>query len=330
MDYQRLIIRHLSGETDPEEEQLLRAWCKQSERNQLEYEALRKAWRLGGQETHFPDPDKVYARIHTRIEQEDWKTTTFAWRPYLPAAAIISLFLLSTLLLWMYQPFFSDQHLQQAQTRKGEQQQLRLPDGTIVYLNTESSLQFPLSFDEEERRVILDGEAFFDVARDTLKPFIIELPEGKIRVLGTSFNVKAYAEDSKIETTVSSGKVAFLHPDEKVEATLIQPNEKLSYSKAEKQVSKEITEVAPNLAWMENKIVFQAQTLSEIAEELERYFDIEVVFENEMLRKCSMTGTFRKDSYQEILNTLAMTNTFEFREEGKRVILYGAGCQGAK
>ncbi|MEK6481792.1 FecR domain-containing protein [Catalinimonas sp. 4WD22] len=324
MDYQRLIIRHLSGHTDPEEEQQLKEWIRASDANQHEYLELKQAWDLGGVE-RLPKPDQVYARIDARISEPP--IFSLSKRAYL-AAAMISLLLLSGYLLWIYTPFFNEsKQWQLVQTQIGGQQQLRLPDGTVIYLNTESSLKFPQSFNGDERRVILNGEAFFDVARDTLKPFIIELPEGKIRVLGTSFNVKAYAKDSKMETTVSTGKVAFLYPGEQEQAALIQPNEKLSYSKTDKSISKETTEVEQSLAWMENKIVFQASTLQEIAGVLEHYFDIEVEFENEQLQVCSMTGTFSKDSYREILNTLAMTNAFGFREDGKRVILYGEGCQ---
>lgn len=324
MDYQSLIIRHLSGETDPEEEQQLKEWLKESDVNQQEYKELKQAWHLCGSE-RLPNPDLVYARIDAQINEPPVFSLTK--RPYL-AAAMISLLLLSAYLLWIYTPLFNEsKQLQLVQTEIGGQQQLSLPDGTVVYLNTESSLQFPPSFHGNERRVILNGEAFFDVERDTLKPFIIELPEGKIRVLGTSFNVKAYAEGSKMETTVSTGRVAFLYPGEHEQAMLIQPNEKLSYSNTDKSILKEITEVEQSLAWMENKIVFQASTLQEIAEELEHYFDINVEFENEKLQACSMTGTFSTDSYREILNTLTMTNAFKFREEGKRIILYGEGCQ---
>lgn len=329
MDYQRLIIRHLSGETHPEEEQLLHAWLEQSDTHRQEYDSLAQVWKLTSEEKSPPNPENVYARIDAQIEKE--KSFSIGRQPYTAVAAVITLLLVASTLVWNYRQLTHENQLwQEVQTLKGEQRQLQLSDGTLIYLNTESSIQYPEVFEGNERRVILDGEAFFDVARDTLKPFIISLPEGGIQVLGTSFNVKAYADDSKIETTVSSGKVAFLKPDENSLSTFIQPNEKLSYTKKDKSITKEQTEVEHSLAWMNNKIVFQAQSLEEIAEALEHYFEIEIYFQNEQLRNCTLTGSFHKDSYQDILNTLAMTNTFTYKAEGKRITLYGKGCQNTE
>jgi len=323
MDYQLLIIRHLAGETKVSEEALLQHWLSQSADHRKEYEALKQAWELGAIE-RLPEADQLYQRIEKELE--DKPHTSRLRQPTFLAAAMLSIFLVSAYLLWIYTPLFNPENRwHTVNTQKGELQQISLEDGTIVYLNTASELKSAFDYNTKERRVKLRGEAFFDVARDTSKPFIIELPEGQVQVLGTSFNVRAYADDHNIETTVKSGKVAFRH-DEQAEANLILPNEKLSFSKKENTIKKEAAEVTQSLAWMEQKIVFQAHTLKEIAKELEHYFEIDIVFENDELQNCSMTGTFKNTSYREILNALRLTNAFKFREEGNRVIIYGDGC----
>lgn len=324
MDYQKLIIKHLSGEIEPAEEDKLIKWLKQSPANRTLYQEFEEAWKQAEASNSIPHPDRVFGRIQAKVDNH--KPARTKWSLLRVAAAIL-LLLTTAYLATTTTNIFEENGLKMVSTAKGEIKRVVLPDSTVVYLNTESRLHFPASFKEGSRKVILSGEGFFDVSHDARRPFSIQLDKGMIKVLGTSFNVKAYATEDIVKTSVSSGKVAFTTQDGQGDTTLIRPNEVLSYSKKEQHLEKEIADLKQNLAWMDNKIVFNANTLEEIAYELERYFDIQITFKDEHLKHCKMTGTFNKGSYQDILSTLTMTNTFEYRMEGKKLVLYGKGCQ---
>jgi len=322
--YLTLIGKYLSGDISQAESSRLMEWVHRADSNQEFFDEMVQLWGISS-EYEAPridvDTSRAWLDLDAKISEQETDASengakvrrlgSGRYRLLRYAAAIL---LLLAAGYWSFEQMWSTEQaatMVSLSTGAAEEKVVTLPDSSVVVLNERSSIAYATDF--TEREVTLTGEAFFEVARDTLRPFIISLDKGSVRVLGTSFSVKAYAKDHKIETAVNTGKVAFVEPDHRAKSILIQPNEKLSYSKKDKAIHKETVDLTQNLAWMENKIVFQASSLEEIARELERYFDITITFENQALKRCSMTGTFDKNSYQDILNTLAMTRSEERR-----------------
>ncbi|MFR7876555.1 MAG: FecR family protein [Butyricimonas paravirosa] len=200
--------------------------------------------------------------------------------------------------------------------RKGEYQ-LILADGSKVYLNSESRLRFPTRFEGKERRVYLEGEGYFEVAKDTAKPFIVEAKEVDVRVLGTSFNVSAYVAEQAIRTTLVSGKV-------RVGDRLTGKGEViLAGQQAEWKdgtfTTKEV-DTSIYTAWIDGKFYFEGATLEEITAQLERWYDIDFFFTSEKVRRFAFAGVINKEySANKIFSIIEKTTRVRFNVNGRVV-----------
>jgi ferric-dicitrate binding protein FerR (iron transport regulator) len=208
---------------------------------------------------------------------------------------------------------------------RGTKSTIVLPDGSKIWLNADSKIKYPPAFVGHLREVYLSGEAFFDVARDATKPFIIHLSKGTIKVVGTSFNIRAYENEKLIETSVSTGRVAFIPARTKAiqqpDTIFITPNNKVRYSLNDDQVKIEPTAAAEDKAWTEGKLIFKALTLEEIAIELERNFGKKVVFVDEEPKQYRLTGTFENNSLEDILFYLSKTKDFNYKITNSELLI---------
>lgn len=168
---------------------------------------------------------------------------------------------------------------------------LLLADGTVVKINSESRIKFPNRFSDTERRVILEeGEAFFDVARSEKVPFIVEVKNSSIRVMGTSFNVNAYPEHN-VKTTLVEGKVKIKSETSAKEVTLI-PGQQAELKEGEFQVAK--VDIDPYIAWTKGLFIFNKLDLKSIMAQLNRWYDMNVTFEDPAVEAYTFTGAINK------------------------------------
>lgn len=167
-------------------------------------------------------------------------------------------------------------------TLTGMEYSLTLADGTRVYLNAESRLSFPVSFKGDRRRVELSGEAYFEVAGDSLRPFVITTRDLSVKVLGTSFNLRAYEDEKAVTTTLSEGKVQVFDGRQ---VKNIVSGEQVVYEKSTRSmtVNKEV-EAGRHVAWREGKFVFRNERLEDMLKSLARWYDVRYRFENEELK----------------------------------------------
>ena len=163
---------------------------------------------------------------------------------------------------------------------------MTLADGTRVWLNSESELHFPLQFGGEERKVQLTGEAYFEVAKDAAHPFVVEVCDSKIQVLGTGFNVRSYSEEGQIVTTLVEGAVCFESIEDRV---ILKPGEQSILDK-EGQLQKRVVEVYPFVAWKEGRFIFRKQRLEDIMVMVSRWYNVEVYFEDDESKEITFSG----------------------------------------
>lgn len=173
---------------------------------------------------------------------------------------------------------------------------LSLSDGTRVWLNADSRLKYPVFFAENERRIRLSGEGYFQVAKDTNSPFIVETDLGEIRVLGTEFNIKCYPDETIVATTLVNGKVSFTNPG--VPEKILDPGQQLLFEKGNREAKIRRVNVCNYTGWKDNQLIFHKETLEEIMRILARWYDIEVVFENDALKQLEFSGNL--DKYTDI------------------------------
>lgn len=205
------------------------------------------------------------------------------------------------------------------ETPKGGEFQLVMPDGTRIWLNAMSSLTYPLSFNGRERKITLKGEAYFEVAKSKHIPFIVRSGNQTVQVLGTHFNINSYSNQKLIETTllegavrvssIISGNTAYLKPG--------QQSRMQSDSFEVKAV-----DVDEAIAWKNGNFVFNKCELEDIMKQLSRWYDIEVVYQNEEVKHYLFSGTVsRFKDAAEILGVLELTRLVHFKIEGRRVIV---------
>ncbi len=220
----------------------------------------------------------------------------------------------------------SDMEIEQIVTSPLEQKDFSLADGTVVNLNNNSQIDFPVEFGTEERKVNLSGEAFFHVARDESKPFIIATGKAEIKVLGTSFNVRSYSEESFIEVFVETGSVQ-VDIQEKENRHVLAQGEVLTYHYDNKsiEISKAIPENAN--AWKSGKLIFKNQPMGEIFEALERLHDISISAKNESLVACPFTISLNTKDLQSALNGLEVACDLKFTQKtSNEYNVHGSCC----
>jgi len=201
------------------------------------------------------------------------------------------------------------------QTTRGEQTQLRLPDGSTVYLNAASSLKYPASFmHQEERRVTLSGEGYFEIAKDKAHPFIVESSGQEVKVLGTHFNINAYSNNPDSKTTLLEGSVKITTSKQSKNLT---PGTEASNDGKDIVVRQVDTELA--VAWKNNLFLFENEELGSIMRQVERWYNVEVIYSDSIAHERFGGGVSRFDSVAKLLKSLEATGKVHFKIEGRKI-----------
>jgi len=225
-------------------------------------------------------------------------------------------------------------------TAAGARKTVVLPDSSVIMLNANSHLSISRHFDNEHREVTITGEAFFDIKHDEQHPFIVHTSEYRIRVLGTTFNVKSYPGGEGSETDLVSGKVEIVtnggaHPKDRI---VLQPNEKFVLDR--KPVINKTVDMAPvkgvitklkldtlgrhvtETAWARRKMEINNETLGSIAAKLEAWYGIKVIFENEEVKKYRYTAAFNDETIFKALQYLQQSYPFSYRIENDAIVIF--------
>jgi ferric-dicitrate binding protein FerR (iron transport regulator) len=223
------------------------------------------------------------------------------------------------------------------EAKKGSKTRSILPDGTTVMLNAGSKLSYDEDFRGSIRNVTLEGEAFFDVIKDAKRPFIVHTSGIDIKVLGTAFYVKSYPEDKTVETTLYRGSVKVFREEESEDKAIqLRPNEKLILAKKAAIGNEELSnDVKPSAtkkplsgnftiahidstkkenerletAWLYSRLEFEKNNFEELAQKLERWYNVSIVFTDEKVKQLSFTGKFENETVEQVFKYLREANT---------------------
>lgn len=199
---------------------------------------------------------------------------------------------------------------------------VRLPDGSEITLNHYSSLTYPERFRQANREVTLNGEAYFEVAKDAEHPFIVQAEAVKVQVLGTHFNVEAYRNDPEVRTTLLEGSVAVSDQSNSARIVL-RPNESAIYNKEKKSLVREAAAHAPEeIAWRHGKFIFHNLPLQEIARQLSNSFGVDIRIGKEALRNYKLTASFTNgESLEQILMLLQQAGQFDYSRNNNQLTI---------
>lgn len=203
----------------------------------------------------------------------------------------------------------------------GGEYPLELSDGTKVFLNAASELKFPVVFIGDKRVVDLKGEAYFEVTKDTTRPFVVRINGAEVTVLGTSFNVNTYGDDGQIYTTLVNGKVQ-VSSEKNGQKEILNPGmQSVMDVKTGELVVHEV-DVEPFVAWREGRFVFRTMTLDLIMSQLQRWYDFEVFYQNPELKDYEFRGVIRRDmELDKVLEVISATTNVDFNVKGKVVTI---------
>lgn len=206
-----------------------------------------------------------------------------------------------------------------------------LSDGSVVWLKGESRLIYPNNFSGKTREVTLIGEAFFDIAKDPVKSFIIHSPNFTTRVLGTTFNIKAYENNDSQEVVVITGKVAVSLNDvlsNKVKEIVLNPNQKAIYSRKENTFIESKTEELPHLiSLLKSKLIFNATPLDDIIKVLNSLHGVNISVAKENMKNCKITADLTNEPLEISIAILSKALNADYNIEGKNILLSGSDCQ---
>jgi len=209
----------------------------------------------------------------------------------------------------------------------GQKSTVELSDGTMVKLNAGSMLIFPEHFGEMERKVTLEGEAFFDVHRDENKPFKVETKELTTIVLGTSFNVKSYVDESKTSVAVRSGKVKVMKSNEvKISGSvlILEKNQMVSFNATNNDLIRKENIPEYEMAWVDNTILFEHASFEQVKQTLSRWYGVEFEIKNKTDFEGGFNGRYTNESLDNVLKGLKGEGqyNFNYKIQGKKVVIY--------
>lgn len=233
------------------------------------------------------------------------------------AAAILIMVVSSSLLtLWYTQDeevAFVANEMNTLYTPAGQRACLVLQDGTEVWLNAKSKLVYPAQFTGKERRVKVEGEAFFNVAKDSVKPFIVSAMDVNMKVLGTQFNVYCYPDAGYVETSLLEGSVRVFFSGKEKEGVLLKPDQQVTAAHG-KMIVKPIR-LNDHFLWRDGVYAFENEPLIDILKKLELYYDVKIIVEDTSIFKDTYTGKFRqRDSLDDIFKILQQIRSFKIRK----------------
>ena len=240
----------------------------------------------------------------------------FRWvKVVLKYAAIIVVAFLAGNLMQPPAPVETEIRYSEIKVPFGQMSQLKLSDGTKIWLNSGTTLRYPERFAENSRSVTIEGEAYFEVSKMAHKPFKVSTPDMKVEVLGTSFNLSAYPEDATTSATLVEGKIDIQTSAGKTIAHL-NAGQMATKNRTESNIEIRNVKTAFYAAWIDGKIFFDDEPLDQIAVKLERWFNVEIVFADERLKSHRFTGTILKNKpVDQIMQALELISPIRFKHQ---------------
>jgi len=314
---QETIYRFFNGQTTEDEEAALRAWIEKSAEN----------------EHIFFEQRKIYDSITLLKDENDIRNLvapckkTYSKRriPFfreilkIASVAVITLCVAYLLINKPEREVFTG--MQTITVPAGQRINILLPDGTDVWLNARTTIQYPVSFNSKTRSVKLDGQAYFDVKHNENIPFVVETDKGNIKVLGTKFDVLSYSESQHFETALMDGKVEIALASDPNQVLILSPDTR-AYLKNGELHSAPLTDLNP-YRWKEGLISFNNIPFADIMKEFEKSYGIGIVIQNKTVINYSYTGKFRiTDGIDYALKVLQKDLRFAYNRDSENNIIY--------
>lgn len=317
----------LNGTLNAEGHAALRQWIGQSKRNRKYFEDCMLIWKTTAITTNEAgfDVDKAYSRFYTDNE----RTTRFLFYPHtfrFVAAVVLCLFMLSGSLFFFSKLENATQRTVQqfvVEVPSGAKSKVTFPDGSVVWLNSESKIEYDSDFAKSSRNVNLSGEGYFEVTKNKNVPFVVKTEKLSIKVLGTKFNLKSYEEDPDVKVTLKEGAVKVEQLVGDAHPVTLKPNQQVTYQKSEDSMQIDSVDASSIEAWRDGTIVFDKVSLIDIIRELKRLYNKPIQIEDDNLKHIIYYSDFKNDaSIEKVIEILSSGNKFKYEVKPDYIRIY--------
>lgn len=321
-----LIIKFLQKEITDEEIDELRSWLEKDPTHLSYFDDINNSLQSGVTlgRLNSDKVDKAWDTLSKRIDTDSpsrKKVRSLNIHPLLKVAAVISLLIVAGYLL--RKPIQQEIPLIGGSTvyhSKNQNTRVLLPDGTTVWLNADSKIEFDKDFDVEHRNVALTGEAFFDVTKSS-SDFVVNTNHLSIHVKGTRFNVRAYADDQVVKTTLEEGKVELkVKGNDKLYS--MQPGDQITFNSKKREIEVNHVDPADFSAWKEDKLIFDDTPLQDIILKLENRYSVDIVIEEHLAKSERLTMTIEHETIEEVLELIRLSSRLRYTINKRQILLY--------
>lgn len=329
-EIEELLPGYFSGGLSDKDRVMIDEWRTESPENEILFQQSSNAWEampLLHKMEQF-NSFEALKKINTRISNQE---TTKWWISIQRVAAILLLPVL------IYSGYISIRNtslkkqqkeymvMQTISSRQGMVTQFELADGTKVWLNSGSALQFPTRFTGDQREVKLSGEAYFEVAKNENQPFQVKAKDLNIEVLGTSFNVVSYDDEKQTEVVLVEGKVRLSSEIDEVQKVFgtMQPGQRAIYMEENQKIEAEEVAVDKYIAWRDGNLIFRDDKMEDVAKRLSRWYNVEFVINDPEIKNYVYKATFRNENLKQVLNLLKISAPIDYQIIGNKLLPNG-------
>lgn len=335
---EELIVRFLQQEISEEELHHLESWLEEDVEHKSYFFELKSISDSCKRPSLSKKADEVgWQKMLDRIRKNPSLPTSRTYNIWMVGMKYAAIVILAVGLGWGMHGFYTDADLVDQQSgeliayneihvqKGGKANTVILSDGTKVILNAATTFRYPSRFNEAERLVYLDGEAYFEVTKNMEKPFVVKLRKQDVTVLGTSFNIEAYGGESYSVVTLLNGSVAidaFNESGESAGRMYLKPNQRAVSDNKSGSVSLSSTDASLSNAWIDGVYRFKDEPLSAIVKRLENYYNVEIHLEDEHLERVRYTGTFSlSQDIGDVLRIINYEDLFMFKRVNKEIFI---------
>jgi len=311
-----IIYSYLSGASTEEEMLLFNKMMEQKE-DRLLFEQIKRIWEEVPNVKNYQEYDskRAFYELSKRIE-----TNRKLKRRYITVTISgIAASILFVLGLWGLTKLQEDNLQQSAilfKTEAGNRSELVLPDGSKVWLNSQTQISYDPTFGKSSRNVSLSGEAYFDVSHSN-RPFIVDVKDFKVKVYGTTFNISAYSNDNYIQTSLESGQISIKKEGKK--ELFVKPGQLIMYERKNSSFHSGMVDVEKYSAWRSNKMYLDNEPISELAKKLERQYNVVVTFKPESLgENIHYSGVFTNENITEVLDAISIASDLKYTKKDNK------------
>lgn len=321
-----LLDRYIKGETSMEENALVERWLEENGKSNSDWTGLDQPGKGKWLSGVFEDIKNTIQADGAKIIQLPQRKRVL-WRSVAAAAAVLLIFSVLYLEWPDLQNRLHPVQLTALRVPADQKKEVTLADGSKVWVNAGSEIKYPKVFIGKVREVFLSGEAYFDIAHNADKPFIIHTGNVVTTVLGTAFNIRENKSKNTIEITVTRGKVSVANGEKLL--GVLTPNEQISFNTLKEESIKGTVNANSVIAWQQSELHFDDVSFADAVSQLQRRFNVKINFANDKLKGCHFTGTsLNGEKLDSILKVICAFNnaTYQTKSDGS-ILIDGAGCK---